>query len=135
ARGRHCRLRVRSPKLHCASRSRRCSGARTSATAAAKTGTEAHARLRPGMGRDCFLAFAWQGAAEERLLVTVNYAPNQSQCYVRLPFADLANSQWRLQDQIGSASYDRDGNALQARGLYLDEPPWKACVLSLTRDG
>ena len=25
----------------------------------------------------------------ERLLVAVNYAPNQSQCYVRLPFADL----------------------------------------------
>ena len=36
---------------------------------------------------DCFLAFAWQGPADERLLVTVNYAPNQSQCHVRLPFA------------------------------------------------
>ena len=38
---------------------------------------------------DCFLAFAWQGPDGERLLVAVNYAPNQSQCYVRLPFADL----------------------------------------------
>ena len=45
---------------------------------------------------DCFLAFAWQGPGGERLLVTVNYAPNQSQCYVRLPFADLGNGQWRL---------------------------------------
>ena len=45
---------------------------------------------------DCFVAFAWQGPDDERLLVTVNYAPNQSQCYVRLPFADLGNSQWRL---------------------------------------
>ena len=32
---------------------------------------------------DCFLAFAWQGPGDERLLVTVNYAPNQSQCYVQ----------------------------------------------------
>src|SRR5262249_7425776 len=32
---------------------------------------------------DCFVAFAWKGAGE-RVLVAVNYAPNQSQCYVRL---------------------------------------------------
>ena len=72
---------------------------------------------------------------DERLLVTVNYAPNQSQCYVRLPFTDLGNSQWRLEDLLGDARYERDGNDLQARGLYLDEPPWKAHVFSLTRDG
>jgi hypothetical protein len=29
---------------------------------------------------DCFLAFAWQVRDREGLLVTVNYAPNQSQC-------------------------------------------------------
>ena len=66
---------------------------------------------------DCFLAFAWQGHDGERLLVTVNYAPNQSQCYVRLPFPDLGNGQWRLQDLLGDATYDREGNDLQARGL------------------
>jgi hypothetical protein len=37
---------------------------------------------------DCYLAFAWQASSGARLLVTVNYAPNQSQCYVRLPFTD-----------------------------------------------
>src|SRR5262249_5718822 len=51
---------------------------------------------------DCFLAFAWQAAGEERLLAAVNYAPNQSQCYVRLPFTDLGNRQWRLQDQMNT---------------------------------
>jgi glycosidase len=82
---------------------------------------------------DCFLIFAWQGSGAERLLVTVNYAPNQSQCHVRLPFADLANSQWALKDLIGDVAYDRDGNELQARGLYLDETPWRAHVFSLTK--
>ena len=54
-----------------------------------------------------------KAAGGERLLVAVNYAPNQSQCHVRLPFADLAGSQWRLQDQMGSAIYERDGNDLR----------------------
>ena len=82
---------------------------------------------------DCFLVFAWQGTGDERLLVTVNYAPNQSQCYVRLPFADLGNGKWRLEDVIGDATYEREGNDLHARGLYLDEPPWQARVFSLTK--
>ena len=82
---------------------------------------------------DCFVAFVWQGPDDERLLVTVNYAPNRSQCYVRLPFADIGNSQWRLEDLLGDAIYEREGNDLQARGLYLDEPPWQASIFALTK--
>lgn len=80
---------------------------------------------------DCFLAFAWQGPGDDRLLVAVNYAGNRSQCYVRLPFGDLGNRQWRLEDLMGDAVYDRAGEELQARGLYLDVAPWKASVFSL----
>jgi hypothetical protein len=58
------------------------------------------------------------------LLIAVNYAGHQSQCYVRLPFPDLAGHTVRLKDLMGSASYDRDGSDLGARGLYLDLPPW-----------
>ena len=53
------------------------------------------------------MAFAWQGPDGERLLVAVNYAANQSQCYVRLPFTDLGNGQWRLKDLLGDVTYDR----------------------------
>ena len=73
---------------------------------------------------DAFLAYAWQHAAGERLLVTVNYAAHPSQCYVRLPFSDLANKSWRLRDLLGEALYDRAGTDLQSRGLYLDVAPW-----------
>jgi hypothetical protein len=82
---------------------------------------------------DCFLAFAWQGAGGERLLAAVNFAGNQSQCYVRPPFADLGGANWRLTDLLGGAVYDRDGPDLQSRGLYLDAPPWYAAVFLLTR--
>ena len=82
---------------------------------------------------DCFLAFAWQGGVGERLLVAVNYAPNQAQCYVRLPFTDLGDGALRLQNQMEDVGYDRDGSDLQSRGLYLDMPPWQASVFALTR--
>jgi hypothetical protein len=81
---------------------------------------------------DCFLAFAWQSSDDERLLAVVNYDPNQSQCYVRLPFTDLGRHQWRLQDQLKATDYERDGNDLQSCGLYLDMLPWQAAVFTLT---
>ncbi len=77
---------------------------------------------------DCFIAYAWQGPAGDRLLVAVNYAPNQSQCHVRLPFADLGGKQWRIEDQLDSAAYNWNGNDLAGRGLYLDMSPWQAAV-------
>src|SRR5262249_33140335 len=82
---------------------------------------------------DCFLAFAWQAAGGERLIVAVNYAPNQSQCHVRLPFADLAGNTWRLQDQLDAPGYDWHGDDLVNRGLFLDMTPWKACVFTLMK--
>jgi glycosidase len=82
---------------------------------------------------DCFEAFAWQGLDAARLLVAVNYAPNQSQAYIRLPFGDLAGHTWRLQDQLGPAIYDRDGHDMGSRGLYVDMLPWQAAAFKLTR--
>jgi len=82
---------------------------------------------------DCFVAFVWQGLDGERLLVAVNYAPNQSQCYIRLPFTDLGNGQWRLQDLLGDATYDWDGSNLESRGFYLDVPSWQYHVFTMTR--
>jgi hypothetical protein len=82
---------------------------------------------------DAVIAYAWQGPDGDRLLVTVNYAPHRSQCYVRLPFDDLAGRTWRLRDQLGDLVYDRHGDDLQTRGLYLDVPPWQASVFAMTR--
>jgi hypothetical protein len=80
---------------------------------------------------DRCLACGWCGPNKQRLLVAVNYAPHQSQCYVRLPFPDVAGRQWRLQDQLGPAAYDREGDDLQSRGLFLDMSPWQAVAFAL----
>jgi len=82
---------------------------------------------------DCFLVFAWQGSGGKRIVVAVNYAPNQSQCHVRLPFAELAGKKWRLEDQLATAGYDWNGDDLAARGLFLDMAPWQASIFSLTK--
>jgi hypothetical protein len=81
---------------------------------------------------DRFLAFAWQGPAEERLLVTVNYGSAAAQCFVRLPFAGLGGRRWRLEDQLRDVAYEREGGDLLSRGLYLDDPAWHAAVYALT---
>jgi len=82
---------------------------------------------------DGFLGFAWEGADDEQLLVAVNYAPTQGQCYMRLPMPELAGAQWRLVNQVGEDTYLRAGDDLLSRGLYLDMSPWQAAVYALSR--
>jgi hypothetical protein len=72
---------------------------------------------------DGFLACGWQRGTA-RLLVAVNYAGNQGQCYVRWPFEDPGNRSVQLTDLMNGARYERDGNALASGGLYIDLPPW-----------
>ena len=84
---------------------------------------------------DCYLAYAWEGQGGQRRLVTVNYAPHQSQCHVRLPFADLSGRSWRLRDLLGPAVYEWSGDDLATRGLYLDMPAWGYHVFEMDRAG
>jgi hypothetical protein len=81
---------------------------------------------------DCFICFAWQAPGHEPLIVAVNFAQNQSQCHVRLPFAELAGKKWQLRDLLSTATYEWNGDDLSGRGLYLDMPPWQACVFCLS---
>jgi hypothetical protein len=80
---------------------------------------------------DGFLAFAWLGPKSERLLVVVNFASTQGQCYVRLPFTDLAEGQVRFIDLMSPAVYDRDSSDVRSRGLYLDIPAWRYHVFEV----
>ena len=74
---------------------------------------------------DNFLAFSWQCSSGEHLFVTVNYADTNSQCYVHVPsFSEFAGRVVGLKDLMGTATYEREGNDLIARGLYLDVGPW-----------
>jgi hypothetical protein len=81
---------------------------------------------------DCYIAALWQSSDGERRLVVVNYAPNQSQCYVGLPSADLRGRSIRLRDLMGFATYDRNGDDLLSRGLYVDLAGWGYHAFEMT---
>jgi glycosidase len=81
---------------------------------------------------DSFIAFAWEHEGRRRL-VAVNFAPHPSQCRVTLPFTELGGGNWRLQDRLSEAVYDRSGDDLQANGLYLAVGPWHTHVFDLSR--
>ena len=68
----------------------------------------------------------------QRWLIAVNDADHPSQCYVRLPFDGLRGHAVRLRDLMGAATYERRGDDLVSRGLYLDMPAWGYGVLELT---
>jgi hypothetical protein len=82
---------------------------------------------------DCFICFSWQKSGSQPLLVTVNYAGNQSQCRVRLPFTEVQGQTVRLRDLMSPAVYDRDGSELFSVGLYLDLPPWAYHVFTVEK--
>lgn len=82
---------------------------------------------------DAFIAHTWRGPGGERMLIAVNYAPHQSQCYIKLPFPEIKNRSVRLADSLSSACYIREGNELLGRGLYLDLHPWGYHVFKVTR--
>jgi hypothetical protein len=73
---------------------------------------------------DQFVAFAWEHEKEPRLLAAVNFGAVRGQCYVLLPFAELRGKQVMLRDLLSAAQYEREGDELLSRGLYLDVAPW-----------
>ena len=86
----------------------------------------------PGnLSSDGFVAFAWSGNDGGRYAVVVNYAGNQGQCRLPLPFPEMRDRQVRLTDLIGDEVYDRDGTDMLDNGLFIDHGPWHFNVFEL----
>jgi hypothetical protein len=81
---------------------------------------------------DDYIAFSWKGRDGAFLLVVVNYAPNQGQCYIQLPFDFLQGKNIQLRDRFGPDIYDRDGDKLISQGMYFDEPAWSFHIFEIT---
>jgi hypothetical protein len=73
---------------------------------------------------DRFLAFAWEGDNQQRLIVAVNYGPTQGQCQVSIPWDDLKGKKVILPDLMHAAHYEWQGDDLCNQGLYVDLPAW-----------
>jgi hypothetical protein len=73
---------------------------------------------------DCFICFGWKGLDGRSLGVVVNYAPNESQCYLRIPVEGLQGKTLHFADLMGPATYDRPADEVREHGLYLDLGGW-----------
>ncbi len=71
-----------------------------------------------------FIIFGWEDGDGRRMLVAVNYSSHDSQCFVHLPYSDQYGKSVRFSDIMNNALYDREGNDLLSRGLFLDLPAW-----------
>ena len=80
---------------------------------------------------DGFVAYAWAGDKVTRHVVVVNYAGNQAQCRLPLPFPEFRGKQIRLTDLTGTEVYDRDGTDVVDNGLFIDHAPWHFNVFEL----
>jgi hypothetical protein len=80
-----------------------------------------------------FILFFWKNLDGGLALVCVNYAPHDSQCFVTLPFPELSGKSIRFQDLMSNALYDRDGNELLSKGLFLDMPAWTYHIFEVTQ--
>lgn len=94
-----------------------------------------HQAWHDNFSNDQFIAFCWTGPSDETIVVAVNYAANPGQCYIKFPWDRLRGTTWRLRDQMSKVNYNRQGDELVSKGLYLDIAPWHYHVFALSKQG
>lgn len=70
------------------------------------------------------LTWCWTGN-DERYLVVINFRPEAAQARVYAPWDELRGREWRLNDVLSGASYDRNGSEMRDAGLFVDLGPWQ----------
>lgn len=79
------------------------------------------------------LARLWVGPHRHFRLVVVNLAPRAAQGYVPLMVPEFAGHEVHLEDLLGPHRYDRSGDDLLTRGLYLDLPAYGCHLFRISR--
>jgi hypothetical protein len=76
--------------------------------------------------QSCLNILAWCWARDgERSLILVNFSNVTSQALVRLPWDEVRESIWCLDDRLSGETYERSGNDMRDAGLYVELGPWE----------
>ena len=70
------------------------------------------------------LAWCW-AQGDERFLIVVNYSELTSQALVKVPWDELADSMWLLDDRLSGKRFERYGYDLREVGMYVELGPWR----------
>ena len=61
---------------------------------------------------------------EERYLIVVNFSEVTSQALIRVPWDEVREKMWRLDDRLSGETFERNGNDMRDAGLYVELGPW-----------
>jgi hypothetical protein len=68
---------------------------------------------------------AWSWVMDERrYLIVVNLSGSPVQARVRVPWGDIHGENVRLIDAFSDGTFERQGDEIQAEGLYVELGPW-----------
>jgi hypothetical protein len=70
------------------------------------------------------LTWCWVKGGE-RAIVLVNFSDVTSQALVRVPWDELRDKTWRLDERLSGKTFERSGNDMRDAGLYVDLGPWE----------
>jgi Alpha amylase, catalytic domain len=82
-----------------------------------------------------YVAWCWRSSGATCWIVAVNLCADAARCFIRLPDDEFRAASVRLEDRFSGATYDRDGDDLVERGLYIDRPGWGFHVFEVTVAG
>jgi hypothetical protein len=68
---------------------------------------------------------------DERSLIMVNFSDVASQALIRLPWDDLRDTMWHLEDRLSDETFERSGFDMRDAGLYFGLRPWQCCLFTV----
>lgn len=75
--------------------------------------------------QSCLNILVWCWAkGDERSLIIVNFSEVTSQALVRVPWDELREHMWRLDDRLSGETIERSGFDMRDCGMYVDLGPW-----------
>jgi len=82
--------------------------------------------------QSCQNILTWCLAKEgEHCLTIINFADVTSQALVKVPWDDLSDIVWRLEDRLSGEIFERSGYDMREVGMYVELGPWQYHCFSL----
>jgi hypothetical protein len=78
------------------------------------------------------LAWSWDDDPH-RALVVINDADAPASARVHVPWTELADDTWQLEDLLSGQKFERDGTEVATAGLYVELPAYGFHMLAWTR--
>jgi hypothetical protein len=76
------------------------------------------------------LTWCW-AKGEERSLIIVNFSDVTSQALIRVPWDEVREKIWLLDDRLSGETFERSGNDMRDAGLYVELGPWEYHLFQL----